>query len=75
MKLRFWKRDEEKIEKEKEAEKKVEVKEVKESSDLNAKIELLLTKIESLRINQETVNERVKNIEKIIKELYEMAKS
>jgi|GEM_PF-6126509 chaperonin cofactor prefoldin len=46
-----------------------------ESKSLKAKMELLLIKLENLETKQEMMNEKIKNIEKIVEELYKMAKS
>lgn len=43
--------------------------------NVRAKIDLLLTQLESLRIQQQALNERIIQIEKMIQELYRMAKS
>jgi len=50
-------------------------KEKEDVSNLKAKTDLLLTKIESLETRQESLLEKVKNIEKMLNEIYEMAKS
>jgi hypothetical protein len=43
--------------------------------NLMAKLKLVLTEMDSLRTEFGILNERVKNIEKMVKELYSMAKS
>lgn len=42
---------------------------------LKAKTDLLLMKIESLEARYESINEKLKNIERMLSELYQMAKS
>lgn len=46
-----------------------------EVESLKAKTDLLLTKFENLETRQEWIIEKLKNIEKILNELYSMAKS
>lgn len=43
--------------------------------NVKARMDLVLTQMDSLRVQYETMSERLANIEKMIKELYEMAKS
>ncbi len=45
------------------------------NDDLSSKIELLIAKVESLKLLYETLKEKVDNIEKMTKEIYEMAKN
>lgn len=40
-----------------------------------AKLDLIMTQIDSMRIQQESINERVSQIEKMVKQLLDMAKS
>jgi hypothetical protein len=43
--------------------------------NVKAKIDLILSKLDSIKTEQETLNERINGIERILKELYTMAKS
>lgn len=43
--------------------------------NIKAKIDLMLTQIESLRAKYETMNTKIAEIERMIREIYEMAKS
>lgn len=43
--------------------------------NLKAKIDLMLVQIDSLKIEYESINQRIQNIERMTKELYMMAKS
>lgn len=45
------------------------------SENLKAKVDLMLTQIDSLKIEYEAINQRIQNIERMVKELYTMAKS
>ncbi len=45
------------------------------AENVKARMDLVLTQMDSLRVQYETMNERVSNIEKMLKELYDMAKS
>lgn len=40
-----------------------------------AKLDLMMTQIDGMRIQQESISERVQQIEKIVKQLLDMAKS
>lgn len=44
-------------------------------ANVKARMDLVLTQMDSLRVQYESVNERLINIEKMLKELYDMAKS
>lgn len=57
-----------------EIEPKIETK-PEEIKTLEARTNLLLTKFESLEAKQESISERLKNIERMLNELYQMAKS
>jgi len=43
--------------------------------NVRAKMDLILTQIDSLRVQNETLNERIKNIEKVVAEILSIAKS
>lgn len=43
--------------------------------NVKARMDLVLTQMDSLRVQLDTLNGRVANIEKMIRELYDMAKS
>ena len=45
------------------------------TENVKARMDLVLTQMDSLRVQYETLNSRVANIEKMLKELYDMAKS
>ena len=45
------------------------------SENLKAKVDLMLTQMDSLKIEYEAINQRIQNIEKMVRELYAMAKS
>ncbi len=45
------------------------------TANVKARMDLVLTQMDSLRVQYESVNERLINIEKMLKELYDMAKS
>ena len=45
------------------------------SENLKAKVDLMLTQIDSLKIEYETINQRIQNIERMVRDLYAMAKS
>ena len=45
------------------------------TENLKAKVDLMLTQIDSLKIEYEAINQRIQNIERMVKELYAMAKS
>jgi predicted transcriptional regulator len=46
-----------------------------ETQNLRARIDLLVTQIESLRVQYESLNTKIGEIEKMLRELYQMAKS
>lgn len=46
-----------------------------ELADVRPKLELVLARIDSLRLQYETLSERLTNIERMLKEMYEMSKS
>lgn len=43
--------------------------------NLRAKVDLMLTQIDNLKIEYEAINQRMQNIERMVKEIYTMAKS
>jgi len=43
--------------------------------NIKSKMNLVLTQIDSIRIDYQIMNERVSKIEKLLKEIYELAKS
>lgn len=43
--------------------------------NIRAKMELVLTHLDSLRTQYDVLNERIKNIEKMVRELHAMAKT
>lgn len=45
------------------------------SENLKAKVDLMLTQIDSLKIEYEAINQRIQNIERMVREIYAMAKS
>jgi len=45
------------------------------SENLKAKVDLMLTQIDSLKIEYEAINQRIQNIERMVRELHTMAKS
>ncbi|MBI1979024.1 MAG: hypothetical protein HYS62_03125 [Candidatus Aenigmarchaeota archaeon] len=45
------------------------------TENLKAKVDLMLTQVDSLKIEYEAINQRIQNIEKMVRELYAMAKS
>ncbi len=45
------------------------------SENLKAKIDLMLSQVDSLKIEYEAINQRIQNIERMVRELYTMAKS
>ncbi len=45
------------------------------SENLKAKVDLMLTQVDSLKIEYESINQRIQNIERMVRELYTMAKS
>ena len=45
------------------------------SENLKAKVDLMLAQIDSLKIEYEAINQRIQNIERMVRELYAMAKS
>ena len=44
------------------------------TENLKAKMDLLLTQVESLNVRYETLNQRLQNLEKMIQEIYMIAK-
>lgn len=46
-----------------------------DSENLRAKVDLMLSQIDSLKIEYEALNQRIQNIERMIREIYAMAKS
>jgi hypothetical protein len=45
------------------------------TENLRAKIDLMVTQLDSMRIQYESLNERIVQIEKMVKEILDMAKS
>ena len=45
------------------------------AENLKAKVDLMLTQIDSLKTEYEAINQRIQNIERMVRELYAMAKS
>lgn len=45
------------------------------AENLKAKVDLMLAQIDSLKIEYEAINQRIQNIERMVRELYAMAKS
>lgn len=45
------------------------------AENVKAKMDLVLTQIQSLNVRQETLNERLNRIEKMIEEIYRIAKA
>ena len=45
------------------------------TENLKAKVDLMLTQVDSLKIEYEAINQRIQNIERMVRELYAMAKS
>lgn len=65
--LKFWRKKEEPLP-------PVEIKreiipEATTMENLKAKMDLVLTQLDSLRVQNETLNERIKNIEKLVTEI------
>jgi len=73
MRLKFWKRKKE--EPVVEIPKEPPTPEVASRENLKAKMDLILTQMDSLRVQNETLAERVKNVERGIAEVLEIAKS
>jgi hypothetical protein len=44
------------------------------TENMRAKMDLLLTQLESLNVRYETLNQRMQNIEKMVQEIYVIAK-
>lgn len=44
------------------------------AENMRAKMDLLLTQLESLNVRYETLNQRLANVERMIQEIYAMAK-
>lgn len=75
MRLKFWKRK-------KEEPVAVEIPkgppptpEIASRENLKAKMDLILTQMDSLKVQNETLKERIKNVEKSVAEILEIAKS
>ncbi len=49
--------------------------EPKEKEERKNEFEVLIAKIDALKFQYEAVNEKISNIEKMVREIYEMAKS
>ena len=45
------------------------------TENVKARMDLVLTQMDSLRVQYETLNEKITSIEKMLKELYALAKS
>lgn len=45
------------------------------TENLKAKVDLMLTQVDSLKLEYEAINQRIQNIERMVRELYTMAKS
>lgn len=43
--------------------------------NIKGKIDLMLAQVDSLKLEYETINQRIQNIERMVRELYAMAKS
>ncbi len=43
--------------------------------NLKAKMDLMMSQIDSMRIEYDAINQRIQNIERMVKEIYTMAKS
>jgi hypothetical protein len=54
---------------------KPETSESASMENIKAKIDLLATHIEGLRTQYSMINERLENLEKMVKEIYQLAKS
>jgi len=74
MRLRFWKKKEE-IPLPPVEPPKPPTAEATTMENVKAKMDLILTQIDSLRVQNETLNERIKNIEKVVAEILTIAKA
>ena len=45
------------------------------ADNLKAKMDLMMSQVDSMKIENEAINQRIQNIERMVKELYVMAKS
>lgn len=45
------------------------------ADNLKAKVDLMLSQVDGLKIEYEALNQRIQNIERMVKEIYQMAKS
>lgn len=45
------------------------------SDNLKAKVDLMLAQVDSLKIEYDAINQRIQSIERMVRELYTMAKS
>lgn len=45
------------------------------ADNIKAKVDLMLSQIDSLKIEYEAINQRIQNIERMVRELYSMSKS
>ena len=45
------------------------------SDNLKAKVELMITEVDSMKYQFSALNERIQNIERMVKEIWDMAKS
>lgn len=54
---------------------KPETSETADMENIKAKIDLLATRVEGLRTQYSMINERLENLEKMVKEIYQLAKS
>lgn len=45
------------------------------AENLKAKVDLMLSQVDTLKIEYEAINQRIQNIERMVRELYAMAKS
>lgn len=45
------------------------------ADNLKAKIDLMMSQVDSLKLEYEAMNQRIQNIERMVRELYAMAKS
>ncbi len=46
-----------------------------EAGNLRAKVDLMLSQVDGLKLEYEAINQRIQNIERMVKEIYVMAKS
>lgn len=75
MRLKFWKRKKEIPLPPVEPPKPPTTAEATTMENVKAKMDLILTQIDSLRVQNETLNERIKNIEKAVAEILRIAKA